>query len=252
MQTTVDGAGRPLRKYELLIPAAGDAFRGGVPLATSLAEPVVYAQVERQRRRRPAPLAGRAEVGRGALRQPAGNEGSVGSMATIFRIRRSPSAQARRATAGYGKGVRNARRLPQQVVLHLPLGAACACPHPRLPAVDDAVFQEDWRHRPAPAMVPGDLSQFPAGEARWDALKRQQVSGELDQLNAFPHTAAGKAQALERYRALSNDALRVLAGLADNDRAFTQITTYTLDPDDAANADRRGPDSAASYVPNPG
>lgn len=251
VQVTVDGAGRPLRKYEVLIPATGDAFRAGVPLVTSLADPVAYAQVSVSTadNRPHTPDSPKWATGRFGNRP--GNEGNVGSMATIFRVRREPppppvpppDAEKVFATPAdyHSKSFYTYRWTP---VAHVRTHV--------FRAVDDAVFQEDWRHRPRPAMNPGDLSQFPQGEPRWDLLKRQQVSAELDQLNGFPQTPAGKAQALARYRALSNDALRVLAGLPNNDRAFTQITTYTLDPDDAANFDRRGPDSPANYAPNAG
>ncbi len=53
------------------------------------------------------------------------------------------------------------------------------------------------------------------------------------------------------YYGLSNDGLRILAGLPGNERAFTQVTIRPLDPDDPANADRKGPDSPDGYVPDP-
>ena len=90
VQLTVDGVGRPLRKYEVLIPAAGDGFRGGVALVTSLAEPVVYAQVgvSTADNRPHSPDVPKWAAGHYGSR--AGNEGGVGNMATIFRVRREP------------------------------------------------------------------------------------------------------------------------------------------------------------------
>ena len=52
---------------------------------------------------------------------------------------------------------------------------------------------------------------------------------------------------MAEYGKLSNDALRVLAGLTGNERAFTQITIQPLDPDDPNCTDRPGPDNADGY-----
>ena len=49
---------------------------------------------------------------------------------------------------------------------------------------------------------------------------------------------------------LSNDALRVLAGLLGNERAFAQLTIKPLDPADATIKDHRGPDSPDNYTAN--
>jgi hypothetical protein len=66
-------------------------------------------------------------------------------------------------------------------------------------------------------------------------------------LNTFAKDAAGTAQALIHYHALSSDALRVLAGLPGNEAVFTQLTTAPLDPQDPANGNRRGPDDPDSF-----
>ena len=86
----LDGAGRPLRKYEVLIPAVADTFRGGVPLLTSLADPVAYAQVSVSTadNRPHSPDAPKWAAGHFGSRF--GNEGNVGGMATVFRVRREP------------------------------------------------------------------------------------------------------------------------------------------------------------------
>ena len=60
------------------------------------------------------------------------------------------------------------------------------------------------------------------------------------------------------YRCLSNDALRVLAGLPGNERAFVQITLKSLDPFEADPQeptklrwrDRIGPETDTSYTPS--
>lgn len=249
VQVTQDAAGLPLRKYEVIVPTAADAVRNGVPLVTSLAEPVVYAQVSVSTADARPHTPDAPKWGAGSYGNRPGNEGNVGSMATIFRVRRepppppTPPPDAERVFATpadyHSRSFFTYRWTP---TAHLKTHI--------FRAVDDAVFQEDWRHRPRPPLNPGDLALFPS-EARWNALKRQQVATELNQLNSFPPTPPGKALALAFYRKLSNDGLRILAGLPGNDCAFTQITTYVLDPDDPANADRRGPDSAAGYAPNP-
>src|ERR1035437_2360079 len=53
------------------------------------------------------------------------------------------------------------------------------------------------------------------------------------------------------YQGLSNDGLRVLAGLPGIDRAFTQLTIQPLDSDDPANANRLGPDNPPDFVVDP-
>jgi hypothetical protein len=52
---------------------------------------------------------------------------------------------------------------------------------------------------------------------------------------------------LDEYQALSNDEMRILAGLPGNERAFTQVTIQPLDPKDPNNANRRGPDDPDSF-----
>jgi hypothetical protein len=62
---------------------------------------------------------------------------------------------------------------------------------------------------------------------------------------------------MEAYVRLSDDALRVLAGLDGNQRAFTQRTVAPLDPSEPdpidptllRHRDRRGPDTPDAYVP---
>jgi hypothetical protein len=119
-------------------------------------------------------------------------------------------------------------------------------------AFDDGVFQVDWAQRPRPALDPAKIFPDETIDPRWNAAKRQQVETELSQLNTFGHDAAGAAQAFNYYRALSADALRVLASLPGNDAAFTQVTIAPLDPVDPANANRRGPDDPDDFqIGNP-
>lgn len=249
VRVTTDAGGRPLRVYEVLIPASGDAFRGGVPLAPSLAEPVAYAQVSVSTADGRPHTADAAKWSAGRYGNRPGNEGAVGARATIFRVRRepppppvpSPDPPRIFATpADYFSRSFYTYRWP-------------ALPYVKTHvyrAMDDSVFRADWRQRPRTPLGAGELALFPT-DARWNVATRQQVADELNQLNALPHTADGTAQAFALYRTLSNDGLRVLAGLPGNETAFTQITIAALDSDDPAVADRRGPDSLADYAPDP-
>jgi hypothetical protein len=50
---------------------------------------------------------------------------------------------------------------------------------------------------------------------------------------------------------LSNDGLRILASLPNNETAFAQVTISALDPDDPGTANRVGPDNAPDFVVDP-
>jgi hypothetical protein len=247
-----DAAGLPLRHYEVLLPAPGDSFRGGLPLATSTAEPIAYAQVgvsaADDKPHSPDDPKWAAERWGG---RP-GNEGSVSPAATIFRVHREPppaptpppDAERVFATpADYHSHSFYTYRW--QPTAHLKTHI--------LRALDDAVFRVDWSQRPRPALDASQLQFFPgeAIEPRWNTAKRAIVAAELNQLNGFGHDAAGTAQAMAYYRGLCNDGLRVLAGLPSNDRAFTQLTIQPLDPDDRASANRLGPDNPPDFVVDP-
>jgi len=95
--------------------------------------------------------------------------------------------------------------------------------------------ERDWEiRRTRGALVETDTGYFPAD---WgDPLKRK---GAADLLNAIA-AAAG-------YRTLSNDALRVLAGLPGNETAFQQVTSATLPNTGNTTVNRLGPDNPANY-----
>jgi hypothetical protein len=250
---TTDAAGQPLRKYEVFLPAAGDAYHVGLPLSPSLAEPIVYAHigVSAADNKTSTPDDPKWAAGRWGGR--AGHEGRIGPPATVFRVRRElPPAptvpptvsDAVRATAAdyQGRSFYTYRWRPVAgLQTHI------------FRALDDALFKVDWSQRPRPGLDASQVQFFPdtTAEPRWDNAKRQQVATELNALNGFGHDAAGSTQAMAYYRGLSNDALRVMAGLPGNERAFTQLTAQPLDPDDPANADRRGPNDPDTYTSNP-
>jgi len=246
-----DAAGNPFRTYEVLLPAQADAFRGGLPLAPDLAEPVRFGAVgvttcDSRTHSTDDP---RWATGRWGGRF--GNESPVSPPALVFRVLRTPPAapvppldseKVFATPADYHALSRYTFRWAPQAFLRTHVYRA----------MDETVFQVDWSHQPR-AALDGTAPVFPSAsiEPRWDALKRQQVAQELNGLCTIPKTMAGKAHALALYRALSNDALRVLAGLPGNESAFAQLTKAALDPADPTNANRRGPDNPPGYVVDP-
>ena len=240
-----DAADQPVRNYEIILPVPGEALHDGVPLAPSRSEPIVYAHVgvsaaddksyTADDPKWTGPWGGRA-----------GNEGRVGPAARIFRVlREAPQAPmlpampermfATRADQS-GASFYTFRWQPLPgTMTHVFRG------------FDEAVFQVDWAQRPRPPFDPAKIFPDETIDPRWSAAKRQQVETELNQLNTFGHDAGGTEQVFNYYRALSADALRVLAGLPGNDAAFTQVTTTPLDPDDPNNTNRRGPDDTDDF-----
>jgi hypothetical protein len=242
-----DPAGRPLRRYEIFLPVPQDSVHDGVPLTPSLIEPIVYAHIGVSAADdKPYTADDPKWTGRWGGR--VGNEGRVGPPAKIFRVRReqpplpvSPPMPERvfatRADANGHSFYTYRWRPADGVKTHV------------FRALDDAVFKVDWSQRPRPPLDASKVEFFPDAttDPRWNAAKRQQVATELNRLNTFSKDAAGTVQAMAYYRALSPDALRVLTGLPGNDAAFNQLTTQPLDPDDPANANRRGPDDPDSF-----
>jgi hypothetical protein len=119
-----------------------------------------------------------------------------------------------------------------------------------LRALDESLFHTDHALRPRPPLDVADASLFPdpAVEPTWTSERRLAVAAQLDALNGVD---PDPVVAMPAYRALPDDAVRILAGLPGNERAFVQVTTGALDAGDPACADRRGPDDAGGYVPDP-
>jgi hypothetical protein len=246
------------RRYEVFLPAgAGSPFAGGVPLAPSVADPIAYANVSVTSADSVAHTADRWPGG-GPLSGRAGNESGCAAPQKVFCVWRQkplpppPIVDSARVYATpadwHGRSFHTFRWAPQP---HL-LTHVCR-------AIDEAVFETDWAQQPRPALAANDAA-FPnaAAEPIWTNAKKTQVAGQINGvttglLPAAPtpaQKAAAKAQAMARYRALPDDALRVLANRAGNDKAFVQVTTQPF----AASAapDKRGPDDAANYVPQGG
>jgi hypothetical protein len=248
-----DSSGKFVRKYDIILPVPEEGAQPGLPLIPSLTKPIVYAHAgvsaaddktyTTDDPKWTDPWANRF-----------GNEGRVGPPAKIFRVLRDEPAtpllprMPERVTATRadqsGSSYYTFRWQPlAQTMTHI------------YRAFDEAVFQTDWSHRPGLILDPAKPDFFPSEslDPRWNFAKRKQVAIELNQLNTFAKDAAGTALAFIHYRALSNDALRVLAGLKDNEAAFTQLTTAPLDPQDHANDNRRGPDDPDNFrIGDPG
>jgi len=248
----------PLHFYEVFLPAPDTAEDGG--FAPSLADPIVYAHigvsaVDGRAHTADDPRWAEKAHGGWEPEERYGNEGRVGPPVSIFRVLREhpkapipPPADSDRVYATpadyQGNSFYTYRWQPvANLKTHI------------FRALDDSVFNVDWTHRERNpyTLSHTDEDFFPAelcGDDPDTLSRREAVSSEINHLNTFDHDSAGKNQALAYYHGLSNDALRVLAGLPGNERAFTQITIQPLDPDDAATADDRYPDDPEDYRPD--
>jgi hypothetical protein len=106
-------------------------------------------------------------------------------------------------------------------------------------AVDETLFQIDARKGFSASPRAAELANDAVYPPEWVTARRQAAA---TQINALTSVAG--------YAALGDDALRLLAGLPSNDEAFTRLTRAPLDPSDATNADRVGPnDDPTQYEP---
>jgi hypothetical protein len=241
-----------LRRYDVLLPAGDDVFRDGVPLATSVREPIAYAHVGVSAADNKMHTLDAEKWGDGRWGGPDrfGNESRVSGPAKIFRVHRDPPRRPEpppdsesvyaTATDYHGRSYYTYRwRRDPDLSTHV------------FRALDDTLFKVDWSQRPRAEPLRTDQAAFFPDEEidrRWNQAKREQVATELNELDTFPSNDEGKTRAMAHYRGLSDDALRVLAGLAGNERAFTQVTIQPLHPDDQALANRPGPDNPADFA----
>jgi hypothetical protein len=251
--TIVDGAGN--RTYVIFLPVTGGTvFTSGLPLVPTLADPLTFAYVGVSAADGAPHTADDPRWAASAWGGRPGNEGFLGVPAKIYRVLRlppdppavaAPDADRVYATPAdyHAKSFYTYRWRPAD---HLRTHV--------LRAMDESLFAVDRVKRPRPALTAATSGIFPdqTVEPRWDSAKRAQVATALNGLNDFPATSAGEVAARAAYRALSNDGLRVLAGLPGNEAAFTQITVRPLDPADAATANALGPDNSADFVIDPG
>ena len=248
---TTDADGHPLRVYDVFLPFADGTFTAGLPLAPSVVEPFAYAHVGVSAA--DDKTYARDSRTTGSFSGRFGNEGRVAGPATVYRVLREkppaplsvPFPEIVYATPADmdGRSFFTYRWRPVPGLrVHI------------FRALDDAVFTTDWAQRPRPPLDPAnnpdDQALFPT-DPRWNSTKVLAVAGELNALNALKSSGASVAAARESYRALSNDAWRVVAGLPANETAFLQTTLEPIDPNDPVAADRRGPDSPDNYTPDP-
>lgn len=233
------------RAYEIFLPPPTETDLNFVPLNPSLSEPVVYAHI--------GVSAADDKLHTNDLRingdwsNRPGNEGRVGPPAKIYRVLRTPPPPPEDVFAGERLFASPANYDSQSFFSY----RWKPQPHLKLHvfrSLDDAIFQTDWAQRPLPALDPSQLDLFPAG---WNLATRQAAVGELFYLNSFVGLEGGGKQAMAYYRQLSDGALRVLAGLPSSESAFVQLTINPLNPDDAANANRLGPDDPDDFVIDP-
>jgi hypothetical protein len=248
--------GWPYRKYEIFLPDPGGTYHNGIPLITSVEQPIVYADIGISAADNKTYTSDDPKWDTGRWGNRYGNEGSVSAPATIFRVRRIkpeppiPPPDAERVYASpadyHSRSFYTYRWMPIPFLkTHI------------FRALDESLFNIDWSLRSSGnrnQLSANELQFFPSkrDDPRWDIWKREQVANDLNVLNTFPNTAEGTAEAMIYYRRLlSNDALRVLAGLPGNESAFTQLTIQPLDPSDPSNANRAGPDNPSDFQVDP-
>ena len=248
---TTDDDGLPLRLYEVLLPVPGDDTSfPGVPLAPSETEPIVYAHIgvtaadDKQHTADDPTRSGTTWGDR------PGNEGRIGAPPKIYRVLRSkPPAPAAvddsekilATRANYHGHSYCTIRWPKNGTLKAHL----------FRALDDTLFQIDWKRRASDStqINPADATSFPIPS--WGQSTRDSIAAELNALISLGSSGSFDDTVRAAYQALSDNALRTLAGLPGNEKAFTQMTYIPLDPDDPVNGDRPGPDGSDIYVPNP-
>jgi hypothetical protein len=244
---TTDGDGQPLRLYEVLLPVPGDdTLFPGVPLAPSETEPIVYAHIGVTAADDKKQTADDPTRDGTAWGNRPGNEGRLGAPAKIYRVDRSKplppaavddSEKVWATRADYHSRSYYTFRWPKSGTLKAHI----------FRALDDTLFQVDWDRRASDSsqIDRTNVASFPI--STWDQSTRNSVAAEL---NALRGSGSFDETVRATYQALSNNALRTLAGLPGNEKAFTQITYIPLDPADPANVDRAGPDGSDTYVPD--
>lgn len=246
------------RNYEVFLPtAAGGPLAGGAPLAPTLADPIAYANVSITASDAANHTPDRWP-GAGSFAGRPGNESQCAPPQKVFRVLRSAPPPPEAIVDGervyatpadwHGRSFHTFRWIPQpNLSAHV------------WRALDEAVFAVDWALQPRAVLATNDPA-FPdtAAEPIWNAAKKATVAAKINAIalllagvgSTAAEKAAKKQAGLSLYRALSDDALRVLANRAGNEKAFVQVTIAPLSASTAP--DRRGPDDDAGYVPQAG
>ncbi len=195
--------GQRVRRYELFLPAPGDADRGGVDLPTSRADPVAYAQLGVTAVDDKAHTADDPARAGGRWGDRPGNEGQVSGPATIHRVHRAPPPAPQVPPDGEAvfasppdfnrQSYYTVRWVPEpDVMTHV------------YRALDGTVFDRDWlirRTRAALSAAEHD-DVFPPG---WSTPHSNAAAAELNAISG-PGSYAG----------LSADARTLLARLPGN------------------------------------
>lgn len=205
-----------VRRYEVFLPAPGDADRNGLTFAPSRQQPIVHAQLgvaAADDKDHTADDPARAAARFGGR---TGNEGRIGGPATVFRIHRVPpptvmmppdSDDVFASKADYhGKSYYTFRWVPlADVDTHI------------FRAMDQAVYQRDWLIRQTRSALSGSthVEFFPDG---WNAGRRNAAAAELNAIND-PGDYAG----------LSADAREVLGRLPGNEGHLSKGTLNQCD-----------------------
>ncbi|WP_435158759.1 hypothetical protein [Haladaptatus sp. DFWS20] len=233
MEETDDGI--TIRTYEVVVPAPG--LNDG-SLEPSLDEPMVY-----------------GTIGVSAFDEN-NNNGPIGPPVTVYRVWREapdrptlPTFDSDRVYATRADYHSKSRYTFRWV---RPSGSLTT--HV-FRAMDKTLFRIDWERRETSQVLdPSDLDLFPPGfndpDDPTQRQRREEIAKELNRLNDFSR-ANGRDDALAYYRTeLSNDSLRILAGLPGNEAAFTQMTTQPIAADNPAYENRPGPDDDPDDYPD--
>lgn len=249
------------RQYEVLLPldATASTFPDLVMHPTD-ATPIVYANVAVTAADNRSHTADDAKWTSGLWGGRIGNEGPIGATAKISRVLRSPPPAPPLigdddkvwATRADYHGV-------SRYTVHWVKPTGAGQKTHIYQCVDDALFRFDHERRKASGATPftsADIIPF-ATAGGWDAANQATV---LDQLTGLDSVVALDfdpdldpppiPNVRAAYGALGERALRVLASFPENADAFVQTTWEPLDPALPENADRAGPDGAATYTPN--
>jgi hypothetical protein len=247
----LDANGAPTggRQYQVLLPEdlAGQTF-AGVSLEPTDLVPIVYAHVgigaadHRQHSADDSQWAG------GGWGNRDGNQGPVAAAKIARVLRAVPPAPPPIGADDKVWATRADYHGVSRYTFHWAKPPAAGQKVHIFRTVDDALFRADWERRQGggAAFALADVQPF-----GWPSSDEPGVLGELGGPDAVKTLDWDTNPAVRAaYEQLGEPALRVLASFAGNDDAFVQTTFEPLDPADAANADRAGPDAKAPYTPD--
>jgi hypothetical protein len=223
----------PVRVYDVLIPVAGDP-PADVPLTPTIQDPLLYAHVgvtAIDDKTTPDHV----KWASGPWGNRTGNESAVSTPAKVFRVLRKPPEPAQ-PVGGEARVYATRANIEGESFYTYRWTKQPSLRTHVFRALFDSLVQTDWRIRTTRTQLSVNDTDFFPTTPYWDATRRQTIAAALNGI-----------QSLAQYEQLSDDALRILAGLPGNDLAFSQITIQPLGDD---RVDARGPDDPAGYVPN--